>query len=248
MNMRPLLLGQPPRPQHPYMGRSLSVTPNPPVVGQPCRLAVALQNSTAAPIEIARVEMRIAPFGMGMEWENVPTPGAITVAPGATHDIEASWTPTTGGHRCVRATIEQIAPTPWTYHLGCNLDVIDAEAHEGQWRIPFHMGNPTAKPAPIELVIGDASEQLDALVLVHGRPYRRDQPIWLDPGAAAEAEVLLRAARPGMLAAIQTVEARIHGQLIDGIAIVVRRRAPLTAGMALPAERYSAPADLVMAR
>lgn len=248
MNMRPLLLGQRPRPQHPYMGRSLSVTPNPPVVGQPCRLAVALHNSGAVPVEIARVEMRVALFGMGMQWEEVPMPGAVAVAPGATHEIAADWTPTVGGHRCVRATIEQIAPTPFTHHLGCNLDVIDAEAHEGQWRMPFWLGNPTAAPAPIELVVGDASDQLDAVVWVHGRPYFRGQPIWLDPGEAVEAEVVLRAARPGALAAIQTVEAHLNGQLLDGIAIVVRRHAALMTGTMLPSEVYSAPTELAGVR
>jgi hypothetical protein len=248
MNMRPLLLGQAPQPQHPFMGRSLCVTPNPPVVGQPCQLAVALHNAGAVPVEIARVEMRVAFFGMGMQWEDVPAPGPLTVAPGATAEIASPWRPTAGGHRCVRATIEQIAPTPHTYHLGCNLDVIDAEAHEGQWRMPFWVGNPTAAPAPIELIVSDASEQLDALVLVHGRPYRRDQPLWLDPGAAVEAEVVLRAARPGMLAALQTVEARLHGQLIDGIAIVVRRHASIRASIALPSEGYRASDELVGVR
>src|SRR6266568_1844523 len=112
--------------QHPYASRSIAVNPNPPQVGQPSTLALALLNPEPTELLITRVQFKIALFGMGVKWEELPPLTDITLSARNSEQqiISTTWTPTSDGHRCVRATVEiRDQPAPLTFRR--NLQVIE---------------------------------------------------------------------------------------------------------------------------
>jgi hypothetical protein len=218
----------PNRPAHvrPYAWGSISVNPDPPRVGEVVRLTFPLANPGPGEVVVERIEVGIATFGVGMPWEQLEPIGPFHLAPDAEHVVEAvaDWTPKQSGHRCVRAHI-YVEGMASPVLVGRNLDVIQADAHEGIWRVPFRVGNPGRVRAPIVLRVdgqGDAG-LLHVALHVGRRPVRANRPFWLEPGEDVAAELHL-AAEPGhALDAVRTVEAYIGDRLIDGIQVSVLR-------------------------
>lgn len=211
---------------HPYASNSLTVTPNPPRVGEATTLALAMKNSGPSPITIERIEFFVAGFGIGVSWEKLPPVEQFTLPVDPTHETQISiqWTPTSGGHRCVRATIHSDAlPQPLT--IGRNLHVIESSAEQHTWHIPFRLGNPEKERKPVALEFGNALDELEALVIVRGRLHRAGDPIWLNAGEETEAQIILKARTLEAINSIKTVEAHIEGRFIDGIQVEIRRPA-----------------------
>ena len=237
----------PNRPAHvrPYAWGSISVNPDPPRVGEVAHLTFPLANPGPGEVVVERIEVGIATFGMGMPWEQLDPIGPFHLLPAAEQVVEAiaDWTPQQSGHRCVRAHIYvQAMESPLL--VGRNLDVIQADAHEGLWRVPFRVGNPERVRAPIVLRVdgqGDA-ELLQVALRIGGRPVRANRPFWLEPGEEVAAELHLVAEPGHAIEAVRTVEAYIGDRLIDGIQVNVLRPA-----LALPLEpRVYAPAVEVL--
>lgn len=211
------------QPNRQYMFRGITVAPEPPLVGRPVRLALALLNPGPDSVTIRQVTFAVARYGMGVRWETLPPLGALTVPPDPARSLEltTTWTPTDGGHRCVTATVDlgdrQIVARR-------NLHVIEADADQRVWQAPFQLGNPTAERAPVALVVG-GREILDASINVGGRVHRLNQPLWLEPDEEIAARLILRARTDHALDAVTTVEAYLHGEFLDGIAVAVRRPA-----------------------
>ncbi len=211
---------------HPYASQSLIVTPNPPRVGEATTLALTMKNSGPTPLTIKRIEFFVAAFGVGVSWEQLPTIEQFTLPVDPTHETRAAieWTPTYGGHRCVRALVHSdVLPRP--LRIGRNLQVIEASADCQTWHIPFHLGNPEKERRPITLEFGNALDELEALVVVKGRLHRAGDPIWLNAGEETEAQIILKARTLDAIYSIKTVEAHIDGRFIDGIQVEVRRPA-----------------------
>jgi hypothetical protein len=226
----------PNRPAHvrPYAWGRISVNPDPPRVGEVTRLTFPLANPGPGEVVVERIEVGIATFGMGMPWEQLDPIGPFHLAPDAEQVVEAvaDWTPRLSGHRCVRAHI-YVERMESPVLVGRNLDVIQADAHEGFWRVPFRVGNPERVRAPIVLRVdgqGDA-ELLQVALRVGGRPMRANRAMWLEPGEDVAAELHLIAEQGLALEAVRTVEAYIGDRLIDGIQVNVHRPA-----LALPLE------------
>ena len=212
----------------PYAWDSMTVNPNPPRVGEATRISFPLTNPGPGEVVVERIHVGVALFGIGVPWEEIGTIGPIRLAPDPTHIEEASidWTPTTGGHRCVRARIH-VQDVALPLQLGCNLDVIEAGADEALWRLPFRLGNPDRVRQAIVLRMETAGEAegLGALLLAAGRVVPAGQPIWLKPGEVVDAEVRFAAAPGPALDAVQRVEGWIGGRMIDGIQVTVHRPA-----------------------
>jgi hypothetical protein len=214
----------------PYAWGSITVNPNPPRVGEVTRIGFPLANPGPGEVIVERIDVRVAGFGMGVGWEDAGSLGPITLAPDPNHVEETfvEWTPTTGGHRCVRAQI-YVQGMESALTVGRNLDVIEAGATETRWGVPFHLGNPEPVRAPIVLRLEQEAESdsafLRALLRVDGRPVAPGQPVWLEPGQEVAAELHLVAPPGQALAAAQRVEAWIGDRLIDGIEVAIHRPA-----------------------
>lgn len=211
----------------PYAWGSISVSPDPARVGEICAITFPLLNPGPDDVVVERIETRVARFGIGVTWETLPAIGPFTLPPDD-HAVERAtvrWTPRDGGHRCVRASIH-VKGMPQVCEVGRNLQVIEAEAGEEFWRVPFLLGNPEPSAAPIELRIGgNEPAALDAWARVRGEMVRPDRSVWLEAGEQAEAELLIRARTDAPLRHVRTVEATIHGRLLDGIQVNLSRPA-----------------------
>lgn len=211
----------------PYAWGSIAVNPDPPRVGEVTEIVFPLANPGPDDVIVERIETRVALFGIGLEWEPLPTIGPFRL-PADPHVIEnatVTWKPAIGGHRCVRADIF-VKGSRQPYPVGRNLHVIDAAADEEFWSVPFRLGNPEAVPAPVLLHAGGNDRAaLEAGVRIRDRIVPWDAPIWLDAHEQIEAALVLRARVDSPLAHLRTLEATIRGAFIDGIEVTVRRPA-----------------------
>ena len=149
----------------PYGTSPITVTPYPPTVGQQAFLGVVLQNRTAQPAGVVKIDFSISGYGLGRRWEPVGTIRDVTIPaatsvngrliPGTIHPTLA-WTPPFSGHHCVMATI--------TYADGRvqrsqrNIDILgfsngNPNTSGGPNTTTFEVGNPTDSDAVIELRI-----------------------------------------------------------------------------------------------
>src|SRR5947209_16688609 len=212
-----------------YASGGIIVSPNPPQVGTPTTIELHLQNPGPGALTISRIETRVAQFGMGVAWEELPQLGPfhLPVNPAHVEKITQQWTPQVGGHRCVRANIftDQL---PQPLRIGRNLHVIEAEAEMVRWQVPFRLGNPKQERKPVVLTVEqDHPREVLAMVMVKGRIVHVGEPIWLAAREEVDASLLLRARTRSAIESINNIEASIDGHLIDGIQIIVQRPAQL---------------------
>lgn len=226
-------------PFSPYGFGCIGIDPNPPRVGEPLTIDMPLSNSTPEPIGVERIEVRLAPFGIGVPWQDIATLGPLTLLPDPAHieHATATWTPDEPGHRCVRASIH-VAGKEHPQVVGRNLDIVRAGAHEDTWSVPFHLGNPTRERVPMMLRLVNAPT-LAGHVRVGGRILPVDDPVWLQPGEVVAAEVRLRARTQEGFEADWRLEGSIGAELIDGLIVRVQRAAAVSSGS--HARRPSAP-------
>ncbi len=218
-----------PTQSRPYTWRCIDVTPNPPRAGEPVTIGFPLLNPDSDEVVVERIAVRVALFGIGVTWCDLGSIGPFRLPPrsGVVRDAAITWTPDTGGHRCVRASIA-VAGMPDPLVVGRNLHVIQASADEEVWRTPFLLGNPEPVPAPVALHLGgNDPRDLDAVVRVGGQRMPLQRPIWLGAGEVLRAELELRAVTERALDHARTLEGSIRGRLLDGIEVIVRRPARL---------------------
>ena len=211
----------------PYAWGMISIEPEPPRVGREARIGFPLANPGPDVVVVEHIAVKVALFGIGVDWEEIGTLGPIRLGPepGAVHTHTIAWTPTIGGHRCVRASLK-VAGADVPLIVGRNLQVIEASTDEDVWVQPFRLGNPRREASPIVLALGgNHLEDLRATVRVAGHEAPMGQPVWLRGGEEVPAELVLVAATDAAIDAIRTVEASVGGALIDGIEVVVRRPA-----------------------
>lgn len=212
---------------HPYACHGINVNPNPPRVGEVTTLALALKNSGPEPMTIDRIEFKVACFGMGVRWEELPPVEQIHLPADAEHveEVSVEWTPTMSGHRCVQAII-YAAPLPQPLRIRRNLHVIESAAERSTWHVPFRLGNPEDERMPVVVEVGgSATDGIMARLVVNGHLVQREQLVWLDAKEEVEAMLILHARTREAIEAVRTVEAHIMGRLIDGIQVEVRRPA-----------------------
>lgn len=125
----------------PWEEPEISFDPNPPVVGQPGKICIDLQN----PLPITRtvtVDFSVADFGAGVPFTPVGSQ-QFDLPPNSYNKYCVDWTPSAGGtlHRCVLATLKQANyPDMRSQH---NVDVVRPRTiHLGDLDIPFRVFNP----------------------------------------------------------------------------------------------------------
>ncbi len=212
---------------HRYACRGISVTPNPPQVGVPTTITLYLRNSESSPVTVTRIETKVAQFGMGVAWEELPVVGPFSLPADPNHveEVTMQWTPQKGGHRCLRANI-YLETLPQPLMAGCNLHVIESEAERSMWQMPFRLGNPERERMPVALEIGgNQAEGVAARLIVKGGVVRPGEAVWLDAGEEVDALLLLRARTAAAIESIHTVEAFINGRFLDGIQVELYRPA-----------------------
>ncbi len=162
---------------------------------------------------------------MGVAWEQLPVVGPLTIAPGKTETITVEWTPYTGGHRCVKAQLD--LGNGLTLSARCNLNIVRSPAEQDAWLARFQVGNPTAERAALRFITAGEAEQLHPFLRINQHSHALDEPLWLDPGEVAPAIVLLRARSLEAIETQWTMEAWMHGTLLDGIGISISRPAKI---------------------
>lgn len=215
-----------PRP-HRYASGGLIIMPNPPQVGVATTIALYLKNTAGKSTTVTRIDTMVALFGMGVRWEQLPSVGPLHLPadPNYIEEVKMQWTPLQGGHRCVRSHIYTDG-FPGPIMVGCNLHVIEAEAEQTRWSVPFRLGNPEDRRVPVALDIGGSgTAEVMVHTLINGHLLRPGQPIWLNAREEVDAELLVRARTAAQIDRVATVEATIEGRFIDGIQVVVHRPA-----------------------
>jgi hypothetical protein len=228
--MRAIVFNRPSRTRV-YAWDCIHVAPNPPRAGQVTRLTFPMVNPGPKPVVVERLDVWIPPFGIGVRGEQLPPLGPVTLAADPDHieELATEWVPTEAGHRCVRATIHVQNSAP--IHVGRNLDVIEATADEREWRVPFRLGNPEPVAAPIVLRTrgnDPNGDLLEAVVHAGARELPLGRPVWLEPEEELAAELVLRASHAEALDHWRALEGYLHGRLLDGIQVTVRRPALAT--------------------
>jgi hypothetical protein len=96
-----------PHPDIPWEEKEITVTPDPPVVGQPAQICIELQNPLPVPRTVT-VEFAVADFGAGIPFTPVTTQ-SFTLPPNSIAKYCVPWTPAPGGtlHRCIQVTLKQ---------------------------------------------------------------------------------------------------------------------------------------------
>ncbi|GAC1358308.1 MAG: hypothetical protein NVSMB42_17440 [Herpetosiphon sp.] len=133
----------------PWLEPEISVTPNPPVVGQPANLCVALQN----PIGVARsvtVDFSVADFGAGLPFTVVGTQ-SFTLPSNSNAPYCITWTPAPGGtlHRCVLVTLHQAGQRDERSQR--NLNLVRPRRAIVDISVEFRVGNPDGVPHKLHL-------------------------------------------------------------------------------------------------
>ncbi len=211
-------------PQGPgYLQREIAVLPNPPLIGSPALVTLRLSNPSSASMIVREIVFSVAHYGMGVTWEQLPVVGPLTIAAGTTETITVEWTPYTGGHRCVKAQID--LGNGLSLSARCNLNIMRSPAEQDAWLTRFQVGNPTEERAALRFTTAGEAEQLQPFLRINHRSHALDEPLWLDPGEVAHAIVLLRARSVEAIEAQWTMEAWMHGTILDGIGVAISRPA-----------------------
>jgi hypothetical protein len=212
---------------HRYTSNSISVNPNPPRVGVPATINLALKNSTQQSITVERIEVMVAQFGMGVEWEHLPDIGPLQLAadPETIKEVEAQWTPRSTGHRCVQSILH-VEGFSQPIHARRNLQVIEASASQTLWRIPFRLGNPADERKPIVLTVNDEyAGEVYTRIHTNSRFMRPGEELWLDAKEEVDANVVVVARTAEAFRSINNIEAFLDGDFLDGIRVAIQRPA-----------------------
>ena len=144
-----------PNDEPPYAEQEVQIHPYPLVVGRASEITVRLVNSSDEP-QTVRVSFQTSPerFGIGIPF-NTFDQDVVTIPANGSVVVRASFTPASSGHYCIQIKIEDASPRPRyrPIYTQRNLDVTEDLRPGVPDTLPFKVGNPTAAPATINLVV-----------------------------------------------------------------------------------------------
>ena len=213
-----------------YTSKGITIAPEPVRVGQLTTVTLSFQNIGVLPVIIRKVEPKVAEYGIGVSWSNLPTIDDqiyLPANPAKIQTVSIDWTPTRGGSRCFRAFLS----TNYTLHqslcVGRNLQILEAGAREDQWRIPFKLGNPKSIRMPIYPVLRGGGSTVTAQILVQETRVEVGEPVWLGPGQEVDGVVFVQAKTKDAIKSAIQVEAVIgrDREFLDGLQVEIERPA-----------------------
>lgn len=168
--------GVPAGTQPPYAEDEIQIYPYPMITGQPTELSVRIRNLSNISRTV-RVTFEASPnaFGIGIPFGPLPVannPRLVTLPPNSVNggmvEVKLDWVPVVSGHYCIRVKIENISlpgePAYEPVYTYRNLDVMEDLRPGVTDVLTFTVGNPTAAPANIQLVVANTCPGWAAVV------------------------------------------------------------------------------------
>jgi hypothetical protein len=141
---------KPPLDQRPYAERELTISPDPPIVGQPAQVCVDLYNSTAADA-LVDITLYVADFGIGLPWQAVGTLADVLIPAHVMVQRCLTWTPAAGsGSRCLQVRIQQDNYVDIVSQRNVKVAYLPGTA-QLPMVFEFCVGNPRPQPVTIHL-------------------------------------------------------------------------------------------------
>jgi hypothetical protein len=142
----------------PWMEREIVLRPDPPIEGKPGQLCIELNNPMPFPRTVS-VDFNVAAFGAGIPFTPVGSINNIVLPPTSFTEHCIPWTPASiagaaGLHRCIQVVLRQAGFQDQYSQRNVDIrrvTVLDLRALLNL-QIPFHVGNPTPGPGPLELM------------------------------------------------------------------------------------------------
>ena len=144
-----------PTTQPPYAEDDLGIYPYPLITGKPTQVSVRVRNLSAT-TQTLTVTFQTSPdrFGIGLGYAALTVPGnprVVTLPPYGIAIVTINWTPVSSGHYCMQVKVEGAGFDP--IFTSRNLDVTEDLRPGVEDVLTFTVGNPTASPADVLLVV-----------------------------------------------------------------------------------------------
>ena len=210
------------RPRDPFYAESeISVSPYPPLAGEPTEICVELRNLTPV-TQTVTAHFLWANFGIGLPFHPINGPQSITLPPHAVVRKCITWIPPVSGHICIKVELDIGGyHRQWSQR---NMDVDEPLEPDVPHPRPFLVGNPTPEEATITLGLvphlDDWGLALSEDILINvGPDERRIVTLTVTPPAGRPL--------PPDEHPIVDVEAFIEGELIGGFRKIFRPPVPI---------------------
>lgn len=206
---------------YPYVSASISITPDPPTVGEEVTLTAILQNSHTFTLNLSQVDYQVSGLNVGGNgWTSVGFISNVTLTPGEVEPFSVEWNATESGHHCVRVVVSYDNLSEPAVAMQHNYE-IEADQINGQdGSVGFVLGNPLPTTESVSIA---TSQQTPAgwtySLEVNGEDYGNESQFDLSMAAGAQVSCTLTitpyAATPGN-GTVDVTES-VGGQLIGGI-------------------------------
>jgi hypothetical protein len=140
-----------PNDQPPYAESEIQINPYPLVTGHPSHITARVTNNLPTP-QVLTVSFQTSAdrFGIGLNFSSFDT-RVVTVPGNSSVIVGTDFTPVSSGHYCIQVKVVGASGLPvYTQH---NLDVTEDLQAGVTDTLTFKVGNPTAAPANIQLVV-----------------------------------------------------------------------------------------------
>ncbi len=134
-----------PFPDPPYAEREITITPYPPLAGEPTEICVELRNPTPFPQDVL-VTFSWADFGIGLPFTPIDGPRPVHLPPYSAVKECIHWVPPVSGHMCLQVTLESQGYAPQRSQR--NIDVNEPLKPGVPDKLVFPVGNPLPRPPP----------------------------------------------------------------------------------------------------
>ena len=139
----------------PFAQKEIRINPYPLVSGQITQVCVTLTNNTGTP-QTVTAEFQLSTLGIGLAFNIIPSvsgpnPQTVVIPPHSTIDVCIKFIPSTPGHHCLAVKLS--LPNGYVTYSRQNLDVAEVLHPQVPTDVIIPVGNPTAAPANIDLVV-----------------------------------------------------------------------------------------------
>ncbi len=150
----------------PFAQKEIRINPYPLVSGHLTQVCVTLTNNTGA-AQTVTAEFQLSTLGIGLAFNDIPSvsgpnPQTVVIPPHSTIDVCIKFIPSTPGHHCL--AVKLTLPDGYVTYSRQNLDVSEVLQPTVPTDVIIPVGNPTAAPANIDLVVDNTCPGWTAFV------------------------------------------------------------------------------------